>query len=58
MGKEKYTCAHCGSDHVKKSKTKITAVGTIQHQMQCLDCGGYYTINDLVFEGYKISKSK
>lgn len=58
MGKEKYTCAHCGSEDVSKSKTKITAQGTVQHQMQCKKCHGYYTISDLDFEHYKNKKVK
>lgn len=51
-GRSKYTCAHCGSEDVRKSKTKITAAGTKQHQMQCKKCGGYYTISDIVFQEY------
>ena len=55
-GREKYSCSHCGSDHVVKSKTKVTAAGTLNHQMQCKKCGGYTTINDLTYNKYKQDK--
>ncbi len=41
-GGEKWTCPRDGSEHVKVSKTRVTALGTVQKQFQCLDCGGYY----------------
>ena len=50
--KDRWMCAHCGSDHVKKSKGRTTAKGMIQHQMNCLECGHYYTIANLVFRWY------
>jgi predicted PolB exonuclease-like 3'-5' exonuclease len=56
QGRSKWTCAHCGSDHVTKSKTKVTAAGTVQHQMQCQECGGYTSINEAAFKTYKIAK--
>jgi predicted PolB exonuclease-like 3'-5' exonuclease len=52
QGKEKYTCSHCGSEHVHKSKTRVSATGNIQHQMHCDDCGGYTTISDSAFKKY------
>jgi predicted PolB exonuclease-like 3'-5' exonuclease/predicted RNA-binding Zn-ribbon protein involved in translation (DUF1610 family) len=57
-GGEKWSCPHCGSENVTKSKKKVTAAGTVQHQMQCQDCGGYYTINDAAFRAYKKAKNK
>jgi hypothetical protein len=51
--RDRWKCAHCGSDYVKKSKTRITAKGMKQHQMQCLDCGRYYTIANLVYNWYQ-----
>jgi len=49
----RWMCKHCGSDHVKKSKTNVTKAGMVQHQMQCLDCARYYTIANLVYSWYK-----
>jgi hypothetical protein len=54
--RDRWRCKHCGSDHVKKSKTNVTKAGMIQHQMQCLNCGRYYTVADLVFRWYKEAK--
>jgi transposase-like protein len=51
-GGDKWQCPHCGSTNVKKSKTKVTAAGTVQHQMVCKDCGKYYTISDSSFRKY------
>lgn len=56
QGRQKWSCPHCGSENVVKSKTKVTAAGTIQHQMQCKDCGGYYSISESVYQAYKVAK--
>lgn len=52
QGKPRWTCAKCGSEDVRKSKTRITAVGAKQHQMTCLDCHGYYTVSEKVHKEY------
>jgi len=49
----KWTCPRCASDRVSKSKTRVTAKGTIQHQMKCKDCGGYYVISNADFRRYQ-----
>lgn len=50
---DRWMCAHCGSDNVIKSKTRITAKGDRQHQMKCNDCGRYYSIANSVFNWYR-----
>lgn len=55
-GLDKWTCPHCASENVYKSKTRHTTAGTIQHQMQCQDCHRYYTINDKAFREYSEAK--
>lgn len=50
--KDRWRCPHCGSGNVKKSKTRVTAKGMVQFQMQCLDCGRYYSIANAVFNWY------
>jgi len=50
--RHRWMCPHCGSDHVKKSKTRITARGMKQHQMNCLECNRYYSIANNVFAWY------
>jgi hypothetical protein len=57
-GRDKWTCPHCGSENVSKSKTKVTAAGTVQHQMRCNEDGGYYTINESAYQAYKLAKGK
>lgn len=52
QGLPKWTCPKNGSQNVKKSKTRVTAGGSVQHQMQCLDCGSYWSINNSEFEKY------
>lgn len=56
-GLPKWTCAKCGSKHVKKSKTRITAAGSKQFQMNCLDCGGYYSVNQSSYNAYELVSS-
>jgi len=50
--KDRWMCAHCGSSHVRKSKTMVTAKGMVKHQMKCNDCGRYYSIANNVFKWY------
>lgn len=50
-GLDAWTCPHCASKDVAKSKTRVTAAGTKQHQMKCT-CGAYYTINEAAFKKY------
>lgn len=54
--KDRWMCAFCGSDNVKKNKTRATARGTVQHQMNCRDCGRYYSVADSVFAMYLKAK--
>ena len=49
----RWMCAHCGSDNVCKSKTRVTAKGMTQHQMLCHDCGRYYSIANGPFNKYR-----
>jgi len=51
--KKRWTCPHCGSENVYKSKTNVTRKGMAHHQMQCNDCGKYYTIVGLVYKWYR-----
>jgi len=52
-GGEKWSCSKCGSTNVSKSKTNVTAMGTVRHQMQCKECGKYYTISDATYRKYQ-----
>lgn len=54
--RDRWMCPHCGSDHVKKSKTRVTARGIKQHQMNCLECSRYYSIANNVFTWYLENK--
>ncbi len=56
-GRAKWTCAHCGDGNVKPHKRRITAMGTIQHQFQCVKCGGYYTVSHPTYLLYQKAKS-
>jgi hypothetical protein len=56
-GGDKWTCPRTGSTDVTKSKTRVTAAGTRQHQMKGPD-GGYYTISDSAHTQYLEAKKK
>jgi hypothetical protein len=51
-GQDKWTCPWTGSKNVIKSKTRTTSAGTVQHQMQSKEKGGYYTISDTAYKEY------
>lgn len=53
VNSEKWTCAHCASQKVIKSKTLVTARGTVQHQMRCHACHKYFTISEPAYEAYR-----
>jgi len=55
-GKDAWTCPWTGSEDVVKSKTRITAAGTRQHQMRSKKTGGYFTISEKAYELYKEEK--
>lgn len=52
-GLDKWTCPHCGGTNVAKNKTRVTAAGTVQHQMRCKDDGRSYTISERSFRDYQ-----
>ena len=52
MGNEKWSCPDTGSENVVKQKTRISASGMVQHQMQSNETGKYYTISNKAFEEY------
>ena len=56
-GLAKWTCAHCGDRDVIVKKRRVTASGTIQWQMQCQKCGGYYSISDQARKDYADRKN-
>lgn len=57
-GKPKWTCPRDGSRNVGISKTRVTASGMIQTQMQCRQCGGYYKIDNESLKKYRQDKGR
>ena len=55
-GGERWSCPKDGSTNVKVTKTRVTANGTLQFQMQCNDCGSYYTISERAHADYLATK--
>lgn len=57
-GLDKWTCPHCASTNVHKDKTRVSAQGTITHQMQCssVGCGSYFNLPKKTYEDYKEAK--
>lgn len=58
QGKPVWSCPRCGSTNVRKSKTRVSPSGALQHQMRCNDCGEYYTISNTAFRAYEKAKRK
>lgn len=52
-GREKWSCARCGSEDVKKHMTKVSAVGTKRNQMKCHSCFGTYTVSEKAHRDYR-----
>lgn len=52
-GSDKWTSPHNGSTHVQKWKTQVTARGTKQHEMKCVETGRYFTISDRAYRDYR-----
>ena len=51
-GGPRWSCPITGSLDVIKSKKRVTAAGSIQHQMMNVKTGTYFTISDAVFKEY------
>lgn len=51
-GKEKWSCPRCASTNVRVNKTRVTARGVKQFQMQCAPQGHYFTIGEKTHEKY------
>ncbi len=53
-GKEKWSCAHCGSKHVGHKHRMVSAQGTIKHEMKCKTegCGKYYMVSDKSYQDF------
>ncbi|NBW15692.1 MAG: hypothetical protein EBR82_47670, partial [Caulobacteraceae bacterium] len=49
-GGERADCPNCESVRTHISKTKTTAQGVVKRQMQCNDCGTYFTISNKAYE--------
>lgn len=58
LGRDKWSCSHCGEEDVAKSKTKWTTNGVPQHQMQCKSCRSYYSISDTSYKNYQEAMKK
>ena len=56
LKRDRWSCAHCGSENVTVSKTRKTPKGMVQKQMRCSDCCGYYTIAEKVWRDYLDAK--
>lgn len=56
QGGAKWTCPHDGSTKVHLDKTRISPAGTVSYQMQCNECGRYYTIGAPAYKAYLAAK--
>jgi len=51
--RDKFDCAHCGSENVVSYSNKFSAAGTRKKQMRCNDCKRYYTVAWNVYMKYE-----
>ncbi len=58
QGRDKWSCPRCASKQVKKNMNRISAGGTVSHQMQCKKCGGSYSISVALHKEYQGCKKK
>ena len=52
-GGGKASCPECGSQEMKFSKRRISALGTHRIQLQCTDCGKYHTVSETQYNAIK-----
>lgn len=45
-------CPECGSKNVKHHLTRYSALGIPKIQLQCKDCGRYYTVSDKIYKKF------
>lgn len=57
-GQPSWSSPRTGSLNVKVSKTRISALGNRQYQMQCLDDGTYFTISERAHQDYLVAKRR
>jgi uncharacterized protein YprB with RNaseH-like and TPR domain len=50
MGEEKHSCPECGSNDMKFSQKRYTAMGTPRIQLQCNSCHKYHTVSQKTYE--------
>lgn len=57
-GNANWTCPRCGSPDQEHSKVRVSASGTITHQMRCRSCKSYHSINESTFNRFKNDKGR
>jgi len=55
-GGEKYSCPECGSENMKFSKKRYSALGTPRIQLQCEDCHKYHTVSSTIYENKLVNE--
>jgi hypothetical protein len=51
-GGESWHCPHCKSTTVTLSKTRVSAFGIKRHQLQCSQCGRYFTVGNTTYNKF------
>ena len=51
-GDGRWSCPGCGADDIILSKTRATPMGMPRYQMQCKECGRYFTVSSLVYRQF------
>lgn len=53
LGGEKCSCPECGSEDMRFSQKRYTAMGTPRIQLQCSSCHKYHTVSQKAYEANK-----
>jgi uncharacterized protein YprB with RNaseH-like and TPR domain len=57
-GGEKHSCPECGSNNMRFSQRRYSALGTPRIQLQCNDCHKYHTVSDKSYKDKLASEVK
>jgi hypothetical protein len=56
QGRDKWTCPHCGGNHITMHRKRTTATGVEKYQMKCSSCVRFYTLSARQYLNYMKEK--
>lgn len=43
------SCPNCGSEHTTLNKNRVSSMGVLRRQLQCQDCGKYFSVSNKAY---------